>query len=191
MFKRLLNEENKKTTVTTAVAAVLCCGLGVLLHYAYEWSGGNLFVGLFAPVNESVWEHLKLLVMPLLFLMIFEFSIYGRLRYNFFTAKLLGTLVGILTILNSYYFYTGALGIENMSLNIFLFIAGVLTAYATSLSVMTMQKRIGGGLLETLSILALGALCALFFWFTLYPIHVPLFRDPMNDSYGIPKPPSV
>ena len=187
MFNRLLNEENKTTTITTIAAAVLCCGLGVLLHYVYEWSGGNLFVGLFAPVNESVWEHLKLLVMPLLFLMIFEFSIYGKRRYNFFTAKFLGTLVGILTILNSYYFYTGALGIENMSLNIFLFIAGVLVAYATSLSVMTMQKRIGGGLWETLSILALGGLCALFFWFTLYPVHIPLFRDPMNGSYGIVK----
>ena len=187
MLKKLLNEENKTTTITTIAAAVLCCGLGVLLHYVYEWSGGNLFIGLFAPVNESVWEHLKLVVMPILFLMIFEFSIYGRLRYNFFTAKLLGTLVGIMTILNSYYFYTGALGIQNMPLNIFLFIAGVLVAYATSLSIMTSNKRIGGGIWETLSILALGALCAAFFWFTLYPVHVPLFRDPANGSYGISK----
>lgn len=185
MLKRLLNEEHKTTTITTIVAAVLCAGLGTLMHYVYEWSGANLFVGLFAPVNESVWEHLKLLVVPILFLMIFEFSIYGRKLYNFFTAKLLGTLVGIFTILSNYYFYTGALGIENMSLNIFLFLAGVLAAYATSLSIMTMRKRIGGGLWETLSILALGALCAAFFWFTLYPIHVPLFRDPMSWSYGI------
>ncbi len=185
MLKRLLNEEHKTTTITTIVAAVLCAGLGVLMHYVYDWSGANLFVGLFAPVNESVWEHLKLLVIPILFLMIFEFSIYGRKLYNFFTAKLLGTLVGIFTILSNYYFYTGALGIENMSLNIFLFLAGVLAAYATSLSIMTMRKRIGGGLWETLSILALGALCAAFFWFTLYPIHVPLFRDPMSWSYGI------
>ena len=94
MFKRLLNEEHKTTTITTIAAAVLCAGLGTLMHYVYEWSGKNLFVGLFAPVNESVWEHLKLLVIPLLFLMIFEFSIYGRKQRNFFTAKFLGTLVG-------------------------------------------------------------------------------------------------
>lgn len=185
MFKRLLSEEHKTKTITTIAAAVIGGGLGVLMHYVYEWSGGNLFVGLFAPVNESVWEHLKLLVMPILFLSIFEFSIYGKHVYNFFTAKLLGTLVGILTILNGYYFYTGAIGAQNMSLNIFLFLGGVLAAYSTSLTLMTMKKRIGGGLWETLSILALGGLCAAFFWFTLYPIHIPLFRDPTNNGYGI------
>ena len=35
--------------------------LGVLLHFTYEWSGDNAVVGLFSAVNESTWEHLKLL----------------------------------------------------------------------------------------------------------------------------------
>ena len=30
---------------------------GTLLHFCYEWSGENPFVALFAPVSESVWEH--------------------------------------------------------------------------------------------------------------------------------------
>ena len=28
-------------------------------HIAYNLSGNNIIVGLFNPVNESVWEHLK------------------------------------------------------------------------------------------------------------------------------------
>lgn len=35
--------------------------LGVLLHFTYEWAGDNAVVGLFSAVNESTWEHLKLL----------------------------------------------------------------------------------------------------------------------------------
>lgn len=38
--------------------------LGVLLHFTYEWSGDNAVVGLFSAVNESTWEHLKLLFFP-------------------------------------------------------------------------------------------------------------------------------
>lgn len=38
--------------------------LGVLLHFTYEWSGDNPAVGLFSAVNESTWEHLKLIFFP-------------------------------------------------------------------------------------------------------------------------------
>ncbi len=38
--------------------------LGTLLHFTYELSGGNLVVASFSAINESVWEHLKLLYFP-------------------------------------------------------------------------------------------------------------------------------
>ena len=34
------------------------------LHFAYEWSGENFIVSLVAPVNESIWEHLKMVYWP-------------------------------------------------------------------------------------------------------------------------------
>ena len=43
--------------------------VGTLLHFAYEASGSNFIAGIFAPVNESTFEHLKLLFYP--------FIIYG------------------------------------------------------------------------------------------------------------------
>ena len=45
---------------------------GILLHFAYEWSMENPFVALFAPVNESVWEHLKMLFFPVFLYTLFE-----------------------------------------------------------------------------------------------------------------------
>ena len=39
---------------------------GTALHFAYEWSGENVVVGAVAAVNESTWEHMKLLFIPLL-----------------------------------------------------------------------------------------------------------------------------
>ena len=43
--------------LTTAV-------LGTLAHFAYRWSDGALLAGVFCAVNESVWEHMKLLFFP-------------------------------------------------------------------------------------------------------------------------------
>ena len=41
--------------------------LGTLNHFLYELSGGAAIFALFCPVNESTWEHLKLLFFPYLF----------------------------------------------------------------------------------------------------------------------------
>ena len=38
--------------------------LGTLAHFTYRWSGGALLAGVFCAVNESVWEHMKLLFFP-------------------------------------------------------------------------------------------------------------------------------
>ena len=42
--------------------------LGSLSHFLYELSGGAAIFALFCPINESVWEHLKLLFFPFLFI---------------------------------------------------------------------------------------------------------------------------
>ncbi len=62
----------------------LICGilftsvLGSLLHFVYEWTGENPLAALFSPVNESVFEHCKLLFFPALLYTLFE--IIARLR---------------------------------------------------------------------------------------------------------------
>ena len=40
--------------------------LGTLSHFVYGLSGENRFIGLFFPVNESTWEHMKLAFFPML-----------------------------------------------------------------------------------------------------------------------------
>ena len=47
----------KSWSVYGAVAIII---LGTILHYFYPWFGENRVLGAFVPVNESVWEHLKL-----------------------------------------------------------------------------------------------------------------------------------
>lgn len=41
--------------------------IGSIFHFVFEWSNQWLPLGAITPVNESVWEHLKLVFWPLVF----------------------------------------------------------------------------------------------------------------------------
>ncbi len=71
--------ENKirKIEITAFIAA---CILGVLFHFVYDWTGKNPAAAAFFPVNESTWEHLKLVFFPILILSFGDavFPFHGR-----------------------------------------------------------------------------------------------------------------
>ena len=101
--------------------------LGVLLHFTYEWFGDNAVVGLFSAVNESTWEHLKLLFFPFLLLTILEVLLRGNmLPEQFLPARVLGILAGMGGIVVGFYTLQGVLGRNYDALNIALYFAGVL-----------------------------------------------------------------
>lgn len=53
------------------ISTIFIMILGVVLHFTFEWANNNILVGTFSPVNESIWEHLKLLFFPMWILVAF------------------------------------------------------------------------------------------------------------------------
>ena len=156
--------------------------VGTLLLFLFDWTGGNGIVALFSAVNESIWEHLKLLFYPMMAFALVEYFAWGREREGFWSGKLVGTLTGVLLIVTVYYTYTGALGIKADWLNIGLFFlaAGVAFWVETKL----LQKAFSCRVCDGLSVAALCALAVLFAAFTFCPPHMPIFRDPIAGGYG-------
>lgn len=158
--------------------------VGTLLHFTYEWSGANPIVGMFSAVNESVWEHLKLLFTPMLLFAIFEFFVYGKNIKNFIPVKALSILIGMLTIIVSYYTYTGIVGEHYLWADIAIFILGVLIAYCFSC------RFLNTDFLSTNTAIQLGwvvliLMIVCFAYFTFNPPHIGLFQDPITGEYGI------
>ena len=60
--------------------------LGTLLHFTYDLSGNSDFVAILSAVNESTWEHLKLIFFPMIVFMLIEFFIYGK-RGRIYTSS--------------------------------------------------------------------------------------------------------
>lgn len=97
---------------------------GTLLHFAYAISGENLIVGIFSSVNESIWEHQKLLFYPSLLYFTIEFFICGKRYRNYLAAVFIGITAGIFTIITAFYTYSGILGYSITFIDILLFFIG-------------------------------------------------------------------
>lgn len=156
---------------------------GTLLHFLFDWTGGNVIAGIFSAVNESIWEHMKLLYYPMLFFAIFESRYFIDEYKNYWCAKALGMVVGLLSIPILYYTYTGALGVTADWFNIVIFfIAGALSFYTET---KIMKSGAGCPLSSTVSIIIIVLIGVIFTIFTFFPPFVPLFEDPLTKTYGI------
>jgi hypothetical protein len=155
---------------------------GTLIHFVYQWSGNNRMVGLFTPVNESTWEHLKLLLTPMVLFSIVEYFVVGKDYPNFIPAKALGILLGMIAILAIFYTYTGILGKNYLWADILTFILGVAVAYAYSWKII--KKQPIGASSQIIGIIIVFILILSFAVFSFYPPHIPMFLDPVTKSYG-------
>jgi hypothetical protein len=82
---------------------------GTILHFLYDWSGKSRLVAVFSGVNESTWEHMKLLFWPMFLFAIAE-SFFFKDVADFWCIKLKGTLLGLALIPIIFYTYNGVVG---------------------------------------------------------------------------------
>ena len=155
---------------------------GTLLHFAYGWSGENPVVGAFSAVNESTWEHMKLLFVPLL-LTALAAAFGGRCR-GAWAVKLAGALAGLLLIPLLYYGYTGALGVHIAWVDIAIFFVADGAAFLLE-GCLARRLPARGGPLQAVAAAMFAALAVLFVWWTYAPPHLPVFLDPVKGIYGI------
>ena len=156
--------------------------LGTLLHFLYEWLGEAAWIAPFSGVNESTWEHMKLLFWPMLLFAAVE-SFFFRDRGEFWCVKLRGTLLGIGLIPLLFYTYNGVIGPSPDWLNIAIFFLAAAIAYIYEARLF---KR---GQVECRSprsaVAVLVGVALLFVLFTFLTPTLGIFKDPLTGTYGI------
>lgn len=159
--------------------------VGALFHFLFEISGKNLIVGAVAAVNESIWEHLKLLLLPIILWWGIYYLIKGKANHisidRWFFATLCTLVFGIFFIPVFYYTYTGAFGIESLVLDILSLFLAIIFGQLLGLFLYRRTK----GINAYISILAIVLLLVIFAVFTYFPPHIPLFKDGDTGQYGI------
>ena len=155
---------------------------GTLLHFLYEWLGDAIWVAPFSGVNESTWEHMKLLFWPMFVFAIVQ-SFFFRERDAFWCVKLRGILLGIVTIPVLFYTYNGVIGKSPDWLNITIFFISAALAYLYETKLFNTDK-----VKCKHPKLAIATLCLIALLFVLFTFRTPeigIFRDPLTGTYGI------
>ena len=164
------------------VGFVFTSVLGTFLHFLFDLTGGSAAAALVSAVNESIFEHMKLLFYPMAVFAAVEYRFLGKEYPGFLRAKAAGILLGLALIPVVYYTYTGILGMSADWFNIAIFFIAAAAAY--SFETWLLRR---GSLQKKGSASAVAALClaaVLFTVFTFLPPRIPFFRDPVTGTYG-------
>ena len=154
---------------------------GTLLHFLYDWLGGVLWIAPFSAVNESTFEHMKLLFWPMFIYAIIQ-SFFFRDRADFWCIKLRGILLGISLIPVIFYTYNGVIGKSPDWLNISMFFIAAAASYIYETRQFNNKKVVCKS--PKIAILLLCVIAALFVIFTFKTPRLELFRDPITSAYG-------
>lgn len=166
------------------VGFLFVCAVGTLLQYLFRWSGENTFVAAFSAVNESTWEHMKMLFVPYFIFTMLEYPPFAEPFRNYFAAKAAAGLAGTLTIPILFYTIGGMFGTPPTWVNIAIFYVSAALMYLLGYRLLTAQA-LRGRALQPVGFLLLWGLMFLFVLFTYRTPVLPLFRDPMGGGYGL------
>ena len=155
---------------------------GTILHFLYDWLGEAVWIAPFSGVNESTWEHMKLLFWPMLIFAVVE-SFFFREQREFWCVKLRGTLVGLTLIPTLFYLYNGIIGKSPDWINITIFFISAAAAFIYETRQLNKQALPCKHPKRALAILLLFAIA--FVLFTFKTPEIALFKDPLTGTYGI------
>jgi hypothetical protein len=98
--------------------------IGSLLHFAWAWSGRSTALAVFAAMNESTWEHLKLAFWPALLLSPIQRWSYGK-PPGWLPGTAIRCLLPSVLIVVLFYGYTSALGAHYLAADLATFVVAI------------------------------------------------------------------
>lgn len=169
--------KRKDLFIFELLSTIFVVFFGFILHFLYEWTNENPIIGVFGAINESTWEHLKLLFFPMLITIIIGNFLFNN---NYICIKTKGLILGMLFIVVFFYTYTGILGFNIPILDIGSFIVAVIIS-----EIYTYKKLDNNSCNNKIWGIVLLVFVLSFFIFTFNPPKIGIFKDPVTESYGI------
>lgn len=176
MNSTLTSTERKRIKTAELIAFIIASILGVIFHFLYNWTGQIRFIGFFVPVNESIWEHLKLIFYPITIVSLTEYYLYKIRTPDFLCIKVRSIWFGMLSTVVIFYTYVGVWGEVIEWLNIVIYFISMTIAYCFSCKRLIRSDRTKNT--PILCIVSFALVAILFMFFSLYPPAIGIFTVP-------------
>ena len=170
----------KTTRIISVIGIFILCFLS---HFLYKWIPSSL-TAIFFPVNESIWEHMKMIFTSIILYGIIDYIILNKfnIKYNnFFLNLFITALISIPIYLAIYLTIFYKIG-ENMFINIGLMLLVIIITQEISYYIL---KSKSCKLLNYISIILIMVCYIIFGYLTYHPIKSELFFDTQKEKYGI------
>lgn len=155
---------------------------GTILHFLYEWLGMPICIAPFSGINESTWEHMKLLFWPMFIFAIIQ-SFFFKDFKGFWCVKAKGILLGLIMIPVIFYTYNGVFGPSPDWFNIAIFFICAAVSYIYELKLFS--KNSISCKMPKLVFFLLLIIAMFFIIFTFATPKIDIFKDPLTGTYGI------
>lgn len=156
--------------------------LGTFLHFLFDLSGQSVIAAIFSAVNESIWEHMKLIYYPMFLFSLIEYRFRGKDYKQFWCIKLVSISLGLTLIPVLYYTYTGIFGISVDWLNITIFFLSAGAVFWAENKLF--QRQDTHRLSCKTSFVLICIIGVVFTVLTFSTPEIPFFEDPVVGSYG-------
>lgn len=154
---------------------------GTLLHFLYDLTNEIVLVAPFSAVNESTWEHMKLMYFPMFVFALIQNRFFKEYK-NFWCIKLIGIITGLVLIPVLFYTYNGAFGKSPDWLNMAIFFLSAAIVFI--LETQLFKKDSLRCRLPWLPFAVICLIGGLFVLFTFVTPQIPLFQNPLTGLYG-------
>ena len=155
--------------------------IGTLFHFLYDLSNHNKIIGLFAAVNESTWEHIKIALTPTILCGLVDGILYGA-NPNYFLAKATSLLSIILLMPLLFYGHRFVAKKDYFVFDIATFYIVIICSQLAFYFLLQIAPI--SFVIRYLSCVALFIIFGFYMVLTLLPMKNFLFRDPLTDDYG-------
>ena len=154
-----------------------------LFHFLYDWLPNSLF-SIFFPVNESIWEHMKLIYSSFVFYGIFDYILLKKNKINFnnfllqlFLIPIIAIIIYLIIFIPIYKTIGENLIVSIGLLGIVIIIEQILSYFILQYKNLKYQNIIG--------IIGIILIYVIFGYLTYKPIENYIFYDTVKDKYGI------
>ncbi len=172
---------NLKTIKVIGVFGIFL--LCFLFHFLYEWSPNSLF-SIFFPVNESIWEHMKLIYTSFVVYGIVDYILLNKnkIQFNNFLLQLfIIPIIAIILYLIIFIPIYNNFG-ENMIISIGLLFLVIVVEQFLSYHLLRYRKIKYQNIIGIIGIILI---YIIFGYLTYRPLENYVFFDTIENKYGI------
>jgi len=176
------DDESRELRLLFFAEAWIAFIVGAAAHFLFDAIGRWAPLGWIAPVNESLWEHIKMAFWPTLLV-----DGLLNLRLPTVARRLVCTAasawVSTLLIVPLFYAYTGILGRHYLFADVAIFAVAMSAGHYVAYRIAIGPVPSRSSMLAAVGLLV--SLGAALVWFTYAPPVMEVFRDSLTGAYGM------